>query len=215
MSSIPLWVGWVIIIVPILALAVSAAFMVRGYVLTDGWLSIKRLGWETRMDLSRLTSATADPDALRGSLRLFGNGGCFAFVGWFRNKNLGVYRAFATDPKRTVVLRFYDKTVVITPDDPQKFVAEINANKTVIYQMELDDIQRAAQEQFARRSGSYGKGHILQNVEDVRASLQNISLPASGPKFLISPPAPDIPAFSLPRSDMKLRWRTLASTHAR
>jgi ubiquinone/menaquinone biosynthesis C-methylase UbiE len=41
--------------------------------------------------------------------------------------------------------------------------------------MKLDDIQRAAQEQFARRSERYGKGHILENVEDVRAALQTIS----------------------------------------
>lgn len=43
--------------------------------------------------------------------------------------------------------------------------------------MELDDIQLAAQEQFARRSERYGKGHILENVEDVQAALQKISLP--------------------------------------
>jgi ubiquinone/menaquinone biosynthesis C-methylase UbiE len=44
--------------------------------------------------------------------------------------------------------------------------------------MKLDAIQRAAQEQFARRSESYGKGHILENVEDVQAALQTINLPA-------------------------------------
>jgi ubiquinone/menaquinone biosynthesis C-methylase UbiE len=43
--------------------------------------------------------------------------------------------------------------------------------------MKLDDVQRAAQEQFARRSESYGKGHILENVEDVQAALQTINLP--------------------------------------
>jgi len=108
---------------------VSAAFMVRGYVLTDTSLIIKRLGWEHRLDLFRLISATVDPDAFRRSLRLFGNGGFFSFTGWFRNKKLGVYRAYATDARRAVVLRFSDKTVVITPDDPQKFAAEINSNK--------------------------------------------------------------------------------------
>jgi hypothetical protein len=131
MSTIPTmlqWAGWLTAAVPLLVLLVSAAFMVRGYVLRDASLIIKRLGWERRLDLSKLNSATVDPEALRGSLRLFGNGGCFAFVGWFRNQKLGVYRAFATDSKRAVVLRFFDKTVVITPDDPQKFVAEINAN---------------------------------------------------------------------------------------
>ena len=36
--------------------------------------------------------------------------------------------------------------------------------------MDLDDIQRLAQEQFAKQSHRYGQGHILENVEDVRAA---------------------------------------------
>lgn len=43
---------------------------------------------------------------------------------------------------------------------------------------ELDEIQRAAQAQFARRSESYGKGHILENIQDVQEALQAIRLPA-------------------------------------
>jgi len=172
-SLVPPWIGWLLILVPVLSLVVSAAFMVRGYVLTDTALIVKRPGWTSRLDLSRLNSAVVDPDALQGSLRLFGNGGFFSFTGWFRNKKFGVYRAFATDAKKAVVLRFADKTVVITPDDPQKFVAEIKPDIS----MKLDDIQRAAQEQFARRSESYGKGHILENVEDVQATLKSIHLP--------------------------------------
>jgi len=41
----------------------------------------------------------------------------------------------------------------------------------------LDQVQRAAQEQFARRSHRYGKGHILENVEDVRRAMEGVSLP--------------------------------------
>lgn len=129
MTMIPPWAGWCLVAVPFLALVAGAAFIVRGYVLTDSALVIQRMGWVNRLDLSRLTSAEVDPDALRGSLRLFGNGGFFSFTGWFRNKKLGVYRAYATDTKRIVVLRFAEKTVVITPDDPQKFVQKINTNK--------------------------------------------------------------------------------------
>jgi hypothetical protein len=127
MSAIPPWAGWPLAAVPLLTLGLSAAFMVRGYILTDVSLSIKRLGWETRLDLSRLNSATVDPEALQRSVRIFGNGGLFSFTGWFRNKKLGSYRVFATDAKRAVVLRFAGKTIVLTPDDPQKFVAEINS----------------------------------------------------------------------------------------
>src|SRR5688500_12800537 len=41
----------------------------------------------------------------------------------------------------------------------------------------LNEVQRASQEQFARQSSNYGKGHILQNVADVQAALTHISLP--------------------------------------
>ncbi|HEY0552372.1 MAG TPA: class I SAM-dependent methyltransferase [Verrucomicrobiae bacterium] len=43
--------------------------------------------------------------------------------------------------------------------------------------MELNEVQRASQEQFARQSDRYGKGHILENVDDVRAALEHMALP--------------------------------------
>jgi ubiquinone/menaquinone biosynthesis C-methylase UbiE len=43
--------------------------------------------------------------------------------------------------------------------------------------MDLNEVQRASQEQFARQSERYGKGHILENVDDVRAALTHIALP--------------------------------------
>ena len=44
--------------------------------------------------------------------------------------------------------------------------------------MKLDEVQKAAQEQFARQSHRYGQGHILENVEDVQAALKFVQLPA-------------------------------------
>jgi ubiquinone/menaquinone biosynthesis C-methylase UbiE len=43
--------------------------------------------------------------------------------------------------------------------------------------MELDEVQRAAQEQFGRQSRHYGRGHVLENIEDVREALEHITLP--------------------------------------
>ncbi len=43
--------------------------------------------------------------------------------------------------------------------------------------MKLDEVQRAAQEQFGKQSHRYGKGHILQNVGDVREAVEKIPLP--------------------------------------
>ncbi|HZM02293.1 MAG TPA: class I SAM-dependent methyltransferase [Candidatus Saccharimonadales bacterium] len=42
--------------------------------------------------------------------------------------------------------------------------------------MKLDPVQLAAQEQFARQSERYGKGHILENIEDVQAAVATMNL---------------------------------------
>ena len=42
---------------------------------------------------------------------------------------------------------------------------------------QLDPIQRTAQEQFARQSERYGRGHILADVGDVEAALAPLDLP--------------------------------------
>jgi hypothetical protein len=104
-------------------------FLVRGYTITEHELRIQRLGWSTRWPLAALRDARVDPQAMKGSLRLCGNGGLFAFCGWFRNKQLGVYRAFATAPDHSVVLRFGARTVVVTPDDPAAFANELQRRR--------------------------------------------------------------------------------------
>ena len=41
----------------------------------------------------------------------------------------------------------------------------------------LDETQRAAEAQFSRQSQRYAKGHILENVEDVREAAAHLDLP--------------------------------------
>jgi len=101
-------------------------FTVRGYELAGQQLNILRPGWSKAIPLTNLISAEFLPDAMRRSIRTFGNGGLFAFVGSYRNQLLGPYRAYATDLHKTVVLRFTDRTIVITPDEPEKFVQDIS-----------------------------------------------------------------------------------------
>jgi hypothetical protein len=117
------------VFVPPLIILVTLAFAVRGFVLTDQELRIERVGWQNRIPLTNVVSATADPQAMRWSIRLFGSGGLFGFFGWFRNRTLGTYRAYGTDPKNTVVLKLRGRTLVVTPENPAQFVEEINARR--------------------------------------------------------------------------------------
>jgi hypothetical protein len=120
-------IDWIfcMIIMPFAMLIISSFFIIRGYKLTDETLLIQRLGWNSKLNLSGLLSAEIDPTATTKSIRTFGNGGMFCFAGLFYNKKLGSYRAFATDLKKSVILRFSNRTVVITPDEPEKFVIKI------------------------------------------------------------------------------------------
>lgn len=113
------------VLVPLLGLAACACFTIRGYRLAGGYLFIQRLGWETSFSLRGLQSVTADPGVMRGSLRLFGNGGAFSISGVYWNRRLGRYRAFVTDMHRTVVLRWSDRVMVVSPDSPERFVETV------------------------------------------------------------------------------------------
>ena len=108
-------------------LVVCRIYSVRGYSVKDGRLFVHRFGWAKRFDLATLSEAAYEPGAMQGSVRTWGIGGVFGFIGHFRNGVLGPYRAYATDPARTVVLKFGGKTVVVTPEHPAEFVAAVQA----------------------------------------------------------------------------------------
>ncbi len=112
------WAAWL----PFAILLACALFTVRGYTIGPDAIWIERLFWATRLPLAGLESAEADPEAMRGSIRVFGNGGCFSFSGWFRNNRLGLYRAWVTDPRRAVVLHYGRRVRLLSPDQPQAFV---------------------------------------------------------------------------------------------
>jgi hypothetical protein len=113
---------------PLLLLLSTLPFMVRGYVLTERDIEVRRLGWSTMLPLAGLVAVTGEPQGMRGSLRLFGNGGLFAINGWFWNRRIGRFHAYATDPERAVLLRYQDgRKVVLTPHDVQHFIVRVRA----------------------------------------------------------------------------------------
>jgi hypothetical protein len=111
---------------PLLIIATSLPFMVRGYALTEHTLEIRRLFWTTTLPLAGLEKASGDVELLRGSLRVFGNGGLFSITGWFWNRQVGLYRAYATDLSRVVFLKYRNRRpVLITPHDTQHFLVRV------------------------------------------------------------------------------------------
>ena len=117
-------VRWVALL-PLVILFCTALFTIRGYAITSEAILVDRLLWSTALPRVGLESAQVEPDAIRGSIRTFGNGGAFSFTGFYYNKRLGSYRAFVTDPRRAVVLRYAARRVVLSPAAPEDFVCDL------------------------------------------------------------------------------------------
>lgn len=69
------------------------------------------------------------------------------------------------------------ETMIFNEADRVCHVFAHHAESTAAPEPGLNDIQRAAQEQFGRQSHRYGRGHILENVEDVRLAFEDMQLP--------------------------------------
>jgi hypothetical protein len=126
LSHTPMWVG----VLPLLPVPISALFIVRGYRITPDAILVRRSFWDTRLPRAGLSLAVNEPNAMRGSLRTFGNGGAFSFTGWYWSRGLGAYRAFVTDRRRTVVLRYGRRTIVLSPENPEEFVRDLGLKKS-------------------------------------------------------------------------------------
>ena len=69
--------------------------------------------------------------SLAWSLRLFGNGGAFAGIGFFWNRMFGFFQAYVTSARQDdlVLVETDTRKVVISPADPGAFVAAWRVSK--------------------------------------------------------------------------------------
>jgi len=125
---VPIW--WVkvqMLVLTPLTIIPAALFTVRGYIIMENELLVQRLFWNTRIPLQGLVSAQVDLNVLKGKvIRTFGNGGLFSFSGSYYSKSHGHFRAFVTDLKNPVVLRFEKRVIVISPSEPEDFVQRLS-----------------------------------------------------------------------------------------
>jgi hypothetical protein len=120
-------IGIAVPCIPLAVVLVALLFVVVGYEVDATELRVRRLLWATTLRLNGVNHVWQDPEVIRGSLRVVGNGGLFSFSGVFWSKRLGRYRIFATDLKRCVVLVLTDRVLVVTPADPEAFIQHIRA----------------------------------------------------------------------------------------
>lgn len=109
------------LLAPLIALA-CWALSPKAIEVEGGELRVLRRGWRAAtFPLSRVDGVAALPaGSLRGAVRTFGVGGIFGHYGWFYRK--GAFRLYATRTDRLVEVVIEGKRIVVSPDDPQRFV---------------------------------------------------------------------------------------------
>lgn len=123
--------GVVAVFIPVLLLLIYfTAYWFRpvNYEVTPENLIIHRAFSSVKIDKDLIKSVELlDKKDLRWSFRTFGVGGLFGYYGKFANTTLGSMTWYATRRDRSVLVKtVQDKRIILTPDEPEKFVANFS-----------------------------------------------------------------------------------------
>jgi Bacterial PH domain len=101
------------------------AFRPINYAVTAEKLIIHRLFADVKIDRSEIKSVELSDNKKVGfTIRTFGVGGLFGYYGKFANTKIGSMTWYATRKDKTVLVKTVNnKKIILTPDEPEKFVA--------------------------------------------------------------------------------------------
>lgn len=112
----------------ILIYLIVFAFRPINYNLTADKLIIHRLFTDAKIDRNQIKSVElVNKDKTGWTIRTFGVGGLFGYYGKFANTKLGSMTWYATRRNKTVLVQTMNgKKIILTPDEPEKFLANFN-----------------------------------------------------------------------------------------
>ena len=107
---------------------IAYAFRPVKYELTDQELIVHRLLGDVKFPRSEIiTGERIERGKTSWALRIFGVGGLFGYYGKFTNTQLGVMTWYATRRNKIVLIKTAaGKKIILTPDDPAEFTADLN-----------------------------------------------------------------------------------------
>lgn len=108
---------------------IAFSFWPKSYTLTTDKLIINRPLLSADINRSDIKSVEQiSKDKLRYAVRMFGVGGLFGYYGKFVNSTMGSMTWYATRRDKVVLITtIKNKKIVVTPDNPEEFVANFNS----------------------------------------------------------------------------------------
>lgn len=109
----------------------SISWFIRGYTITSDSILINHPGWTTKLDLKKLSSASRVPVGAYAGIGLFGVWGAYSVTGIAYSSTYGLHRRYLTNRWNSVVLKFGDKVVLVSPDNPDEFIGLLQGSKPI------------------------------------------------------------------------------------
>ena len=95
------------------------------YAINNAAVIIKRPFGVIEIDLDTIIDVRPlDPSELAVSVRIFGSGGLFGYLGTFHSSSIGRYSMWSTNRNNLVLIECQNKKIVISPSDPEGFCVD-------------------------------------------------------------------------------------------
>ena len=124
-QHMPIWEGVLVILILVGALFAPFLTYPQYIIVTDEGIGIHTLARTRLIPYSNIeTIERLDKSCIQGgTIRLFGIGGMLGNIGWFRNSQLGTFRAYITDSNKVFLIRLKQgKPIAISVSEPDDFM---------------------------------------------------------------------------------------------
>lgn len=125
-QGMDLWIGITVTLI-LLAALVSVFMLHPQYIIADdegiGIHTLIRTRRIPYSDIERIERADDRFMRWDNTIRLFGIGGMFGNIGWFRSSEMGTYQAYVTDrTKAFIIIRHNAQPIAISVSEPDEFM---------------------------------------------------------------------------------------------
>lgn len=108
-----LWMKYLLAIIFLATIIIGAGYMPIRLKVSDEKIIVNRLFGPLEIPLDKITEIRCIPESyIDNSIRTFGSGGLFGFLGRFRNDRLGNYIMYATELRNLILIRTENKKYV-------------------------------------------------------------------------------------------------------
>lgn len=130
--KLAVWLRAVVAVVAVGFLVGSWGYAPSGYTVDGQALTVKRPLGDVVIQRAEITTARMFEEAdSEGMSRTGGNGGLFGYYGKYKSDMLGEHRWYVTDAAKRVVVETREGAVVVSPADPEKFIAAVKPEEQV------------------------------------------------------------------------------------